>query len=337
MIWFDVENSPHVVFLKPIMEYLEENGIDYLVTAREYSETTKLLKKYGITHTVVGKYGGKNKILKIYNVLKRAFQLTRFLRDKKIKLSISHGSRPHCITSKILGVRSFTLYDYEYTETLLFNKLADFVGIPDMVPLNVIDSIGLPRKKLIHYPGLKEENYIWKYKLNRLDFLPNEKIIVTLRPPSMTANYHDRKSDLFFDGLMRKLIEDKNIFVVCIPRTHKQREYIENRYRLRKHFYIPNEPLNGMDLLYSSDVVISGGGTMNREAVVLGRRVYSIFGGKPGSIDLELERMGKLKMIRNIDELKSIEFKKMEEKEPKISDKTFKFIIKHIMWLYNKP
>jgi predicted glycosyltransferase len=92
-----------------------------------------------------------------------------------------------------------------------------------------------------------------------------------------------------------------------------------------------------MDLLYSSDVVISGGGTMNREAVVLGRRVYSIFGGKPGSIDLELERMGKLKMIRNIDELKSIEFKKMEEKEPKISDKTFKFIIKHIMWLYNKP
>jgi len=229
------------------------------------------------------------------------------------------------------------MYDYEYTETLVFNKFAHFVAIPDMVPLEIVKKIGLSEKKLIHYPGLKEENYIWDYKFKRLDFIPKDKIIVTLRPPSMTANYHDVKSDLFFDKLMEILINNSSIYVICIPRTEEQKIYIKKRYELPDHIFIPEAALPGIDLLYSSDVVISGGGTMNREAVVLGCKVYSIFGGKLGSIDLKLEEEKRMKMVRTIEDIEKIKFRKIDKnREIKISDNTFKFLLKKIMWIYNK-
>ena len=67
---------------------------------------------------------------------------------------------------------------------------------------------------------------------------------------------------------------------------------------------IPKKAVDGLNLLWHSDLVVSGGGTMNREAAALGIPVYSIFRGKTGAVDRQLENEGRLTMIQSVAEVK---------------------------------
>ena len=88
MIWFDLDNSPHVPLFKPIFEELDKRKAAYIVTARDYAQTAELLEYWEISHTIIGAHAGKNKIKKILNLLGRAKELSKFIKNIREILDI---------------------------------------------------------------------------------------------------------------------------------------------------------------------------------------------------------------------------------------------------------
>jgi hypothetical protein len=327
-IWIDVDNSPHVPLFAPLIRSYRENGVEVTLTARNHSQTIELLENEGFSGTfeVIGEHYGKSKFHKIRGLLLRAKQLVSYLKKNgaKIKVAVSHGSRSMILAAKWLKIPIITMYDYEFTETVIFNRFSDQVLIPEKIPDETLDKIGLPASKRVKYQGLKEELYL-KYfqpdktfwhefsKENQLNIEP-ETILIALRPPATTANYHHQNSEILFRELLKYLLSNPNTLTIISPRTDSQRLEIgqliaglkldANRYLILK------KAVSGLDLAFNIDLLISGGGTMNREAVLLGKPVYSIFAGKQGALDSAMEEEGLITFIRQPEDIKKIRLEK---------------------------
>lgn len=347
-IWIDLDNSPHVPLFVPIIRHYRNAGIEVLVTARDHSQTIELLDLAGLagSYTVVGTHAGASKARKISNLVSRAFQLVKhILKGIRPAVAISHGSRSMVLAAWLLRIPVITMYDYEFTETRIFNTLSDRVLVPDGIDDDALDRIGLPESKRNKYPGLKEELYIREYEPDarfraKLSTAAGREIsdkstLVILRPPASTANYHDERSDSIFAALLQHLNADET-FTVIVPRTKDQASEIDARLTAiesaERRFAILRSAVNGLDLINAADVVISGGGTMNREAVLLGVPVYSIFQGEQGSLDRKMERSGEITFIRHEADLAKIRLEKRQNSSahPELLDRVEQFVRKHI-------
>jgi len=154
------------------------------------------------------------------------------------------------------------------------------------------------------YPGLKEHVYVRNFRpdaavLSQLG-LKDQHLIVTVRPPATEAHYHNERGESLFFELMSFLLNDPRVRIVLMPRNGRQADWI----RLNKpgwfsnsRVVIPAGPMDGLNVIFHSDLVVSGGGTMNREAAALGVPAYSILCGKVGAVDRALERNGQLTMV----------------------------------------
>jgi predicted glycosyltransferase len=249
------------------------------------------------------------------------------------------------VAARLLRIPVITMYDYEFTETRIFNTFSERVLVPDGIDDDVLDEIGLSPTKKHKYPGLKEELYIRGWVPNA-DFraelsiaavrqIPHESILVLLRPPASTANYHDARSDSIFAALLQHL-NHAGVFTIIVPRTKEQAREIQNRLPSITHaeqrFTILRSAVNGLDLINAADVVISGGGTMNREAVLLGIPVYSIFQGEQGSLDRKMERSGEIVFIRTETDLAEVRLERRPDttQHRELSDRVEQFVRKHI-------
>lgn len=326
-VWIDVDNSPHVPLFAPMIKDYRRGGIEVILTARNHAQTIELLEKFGFggTFEIVGKHYGKSKINKIGGLLIRAQQLISYVKHRKkagtkIKVAVSHGSRSLVLAARFLRIPVITMYDYEFTETTIFNRFSDEVLTPDQIPDQVLDEINLPAAKRVKYSGYKEELYLKDYRSddsfwsklaaeNDFDF-SGEKILIALRPPATTANYHHKHSENLFRELLHYILNDARTFTMILPRTAEQKVEIENLIGELKinsrNFFIPEKAVDGLDLAYGADLLISGGGTMNREAALLGVPVYSIFAGRQGALDQAMEKSGLINFIREPQDLKKI-------------------------------
>jgi predicted glycosyltransferase len=310
MIWFDLDNSPHVPLFRPMFKELEERNIKFFITAGEYAQTIDLLKLWNIDFELIGKHGGRNKFKKISNLVYRASQLSRCIRDKDIKLAVSHGSRSQLLSAKINGIESILMMDYEYTERRIFNLLSTYLLIPKIIPDERLESARINLSKVIRYNGFKEELYINNFTPEK-DFrkkinIGNKDILIVIRPPGMSGNYHDRKSEGFFLKAVRFFLESANTVCLIVNRTDREKNFLINNFELSNKLRFLEKPVDGLQLLYCADICLSGGGTMNREAALLGTRTYSIFTGKRPYLDEYLQEVGKLKFIESDKDLESI-------------------------------
>lgn len=343
-IWIDLDNSPHVPLFAPIIRHYREQGVEVILTARDHSQTIELLNLHGFngTYFIVGRHYGKNKLNKIRGLLTRTINFA-FLRKMNVGVAVSHGSRSMVLAAVGLNVPILTMYDYEYTETRIFNKFSDKVLVPDAIPDEVLDKIGLPIKKRVKYPGLKEEVYVREFQptqdfrsqlLKKYDADENS-ILVVLRPPATTANYHSEKSEVLLDDILHLLLNANNVFTVVVPRTKEQAENlrtsIANVPDSAGRFVILNEAVDGLQLAFASDLLISGGGTMNREAALLGVPVYSIFAGRQGALDRQTEAEGLITFIRDARDLAKIRLSHRDRQVPNaLTDRVEKFVIEQI-------
>lgn len=324
MIWFDLDNSPHVPLFVPVIRELERRGEKCYVTVRDFAQTVELCKMWGLEIKEIGKHGGKNRIKKVFNIYNRARQLQEDVKSKKIELAVSHGSRAQVIASKKAGIPSILMMDYEYTEKFIFNRYADKLIIPKYIPDEVLKKAGIRMKKVSRYNGFKEELY-----LN--NFIPEENfrekigvrdsdILIVIRPPSLVGNYRKKESeDLFIDVI--KYLSSSEAKCLVINRTKEDLELMKDIIGKNKNVIFLKKVVDGLQLLYSADIVISGGGTMNRESALLGTKTYSIFKGRKPYLDEYLEREGKMKFINKIDDFKDIEIKKYEKKKINFKNK----------------
>ncbi|MFI5145335.1 MAG: DUF354 domain-containing protein [Ignavibacteria bacterium] len=319
MIWFDLDNSPHVPLFRPVFGELAGTGMQYVVTARNFAQTIDLLKYWNIPHTPMGVHGGKSKIKKVANILNRANQLKKFCKGKDISLAVSHGSRSQLVCAKMMKIPSMLMLDYEYTEAKIFNKLATNLLMPSFIPDERLKSAGFNLEKVIRYNGFKEELYLNTFVPDK-DFrkkigVPDENILVVFRPPGMTGNYHDVRSENLLISALEYVSSVKDAICLIVNRGETEKKYILNKIKPKENIIFLKDAVDGLQLLYSADLAISGGGTMNRESALLGTKTYSIFTGKRPYLDEYLESLGRLKFINAADEIHSIPVEKANGKK----------------------
>jgi uncharacterized protein len=307
-VWIDIDNSPHVPFFLPIIEQLRSRGIELVLTARDTYQVCELIEYFSLPCKVIGRHYGKNKLLKVWGTCVRAAALSPIVIARRPDLAISHGSRAQVLVCKSFGIPSLVVHDYEHSTKTGFIE-SDWILMPDVIPHTAMSK---RTDRVLKYRGLKEDVYVPQFSpdsaiLDELG-LGSQELIVTLRPPATEAHYHNPESEALFDQTLRFLAKQPQVHVVILPRSARQNEQIRKDWAdliSSGRVVIPERPVNGLNLIWFSDLVISGGGTMNREAAALGVPVYSIFRGKIGAVDKYLSANGRLVLIETADEIKT--------------------------------
>lgn len=313
-IWIDLDNSPHVPLFRPIIRELNARGAETVITARDYAQTEQLLQLWEIPHKLIGRHGGKDKSKKVMNLFTRSNQLRRYMKGQSIDLALNHGSRTQVVAAKMLGIPSIVMLDYEYTETRIFNYLSSYILIPEYIPDARLRSARINTAKVLRYPGFKEQLYLNDFVAEpgfreRLG-IGADRILMTMRPPAMEGNYHDPLSDSILLEILRRATADGRVYPLIVSRTGKDRGFLEDHFAGRIHFL--EQAVDGLQLIWNSDLFISGGGSMNRESALLGVPTYSIFTGKKPYLDEYLSERGRLTFIDAMERIGLLEISKRE-------------------------
>jgi predicted glycosyltransferase len=299
--WFDLTNSPHVLVLRPLIEALQADGAEVAVTARDFAQTVALCERFGIDCEVIGRHRGAKLGAKAVGLADRSVALARFARGKKFDIAIGHGSNDVTVAAFALRIPRTTMFDYEWAtvQHTVNCRLGNAVVVPDVIPPERLYKYGA-RGKLAPYAGLKEEYYLADFAadpavLAELSLDPGQPLAVVRTPPSVSL-YHRFENDLFA-AVLRRLRDQAQ--VVVLPRVAEQRAELERE----GGFVIPDHAIDAQSLIAYADVVVSAGGTMNREAVALGTPVYTTFEGRLGAVDEHLIRDGRLKKLTSAEEI----------------------------------
>ncbi|OLE51742.1 MAG: hypothetical protein AUG51_21555 [Acidobacteria bacterium 13_1_20CM_3_53_8] len=322
LIWVDLANSPHVPFFGALKTEFERRGHGVLITARDFAQTVEMAEKASLSPIVIGGFGGRKLTGKAGNLWARARALARWARGREIDLAVSHNSYSQILAARMIGIKSITLMDYEHQPAnhLAF-RLASRVIVPKGFPQKFLMKYGARASKVRRYEGTKEDVYL-------ADFVPNqefseklrelgvaaENILVVVRPPASDALYHRFENELF-DELLKKLVAQPNLKIILLARNHAQRETYSSRFW--GNMIVPHEALDGANLIASADLVISAGGTMNREAAALGVPAATIYAGKWAAIDEELVREGRLMRVASREDLDALPLKKKDGLNPR--------------------
>ncbi len=305
-IWIDLDNSPHVPFFRPIVDELRARGYVVFLTARDAFQVTDLTRLHQMQWITVGRHFGKNKVMKVVGLLVRTCQLLPSVAHNKPDLAVSHGSRAQTLAAKLMGIPSVVIADYEHVTHV---TRPDYMIVPEVIP---IETAGRFANRVFTYPGIKEDVYAATFKpdpsiVDELGLL-KEDIVVTVRPPATEAHYHNPESEKLFDAVVDLLIANHRIRTVLLPRNDTQAAEITRRWPqwlANGKMLIPRRAVDGLNLVWHSDLVISGGGTMNREAAALGVPVYSIFRGQIGAVDRYLAERGRLFLLETTNDVRT--------------------------------
>ncbi len=319
-IWIDLANSPHVPFFHALIPEFISRGHQVEITARDFAQTVELATRAGMLPHVVGGHGGGSITGKAGNLVGRGAALRRWARGRGIDLAVSHNSYAQIAAAAALGIKSVTLMDYEHQPAnhLAF-RLASRVIVPRAFPAAELRKYGASLRKVKRYDGLKEDVYLAGFKpdpafpetLRKLG-VTEQDVLVVARPPAREALYHRFENELF-DEVLAHLNSLPEVKIILLPRSDGQRD--EYGSRQLANVIIPREVLDGSNLVAAADLVISAGGTMNREAAVLGVPVASIYAGKWAAIDEELVKEGRLQKIDSRDAIASLIARKKPDRQ----------------------
>jgi predicted glycosyltransferase len=307
-IWIDLDNSPHVPLFAPIIKELRRRGHSVLVTARDCFQVCELARLLGVEHKLIGRHYGENKILKMVGLCIRAMELVPTVLSGRPDLALSHGSRAQLLLCAALKVPSIVMIDYEFAAGLTLMR-PTWIMVPEAIPDTAIH---FDHTRILKYTGIKEDVYVPRFAPDpniRTDLgLDEDDLVVTLRPPATEAHYHNPESDLLFHAVIDLLRDRSNTKIVLLPRNERQEISVRNSWPdlfAAGKIIVPGDAVDGLNLIWFSDLVISGGGTMNREAAALGVPVYSIFRGKIGAVDRHLANTDRLVLVESVEDVKT--------------------------------
>jgi predicted glycosyltransferase len=297
-VWVDLTNSPHVLVMRPVIERLRSEGHDVQVTARDFAQTIGLCNRFGIEHTAIGHHGGSGLTAKARGLAQRSLALTRWAAKRRFDLALGHGSNDVTVAAALLRIPCSTMFDYEWAtiQNTVNCTLAQAVVVPDAIPPARLRRYGA-RNKIRAYEGLKEEYYLADFEpdpsvLAALSIDRDQPLVVVRTPPEVSL-YHRFENDLF-GSVLRRLAGTQ---AVVLPRTRQQRDQLT----AAGGFIVPEQAIDAQSLIAYADLVVSAGGTMNREAVALGTPVYTLFEGRLGAVDEQLIAQGRLRRLTGPD------------------------------------
>jgi uncharacterized protein len=300
-VWIDLTNSPHVLVMRPVIRALERRGADVLVTARDFAQTIGLCERFGIEHEAIGRHRGGRLAAKGLGLLSRSVALARWARGRRIDIALGHGSNDVTVAARLLGIPASTAFDYEWARVqhTVNCRLCRAVVVPDAIPPERLAPYGATPAKLQRYPGLKEEYYLADFEpdpavLSELG-LDRDRPIAVVRTPPAVSLYHRFENPLFA-AVLERLRGSQS---VVLPRTAEQRAELAGA----GGFVVPEHAIDAQSLIAFADLVISAGGTMNREAVALGTPVWTTFEGRLGAVDERLIAEGRLRGLERAEDV----------------------------------
>ena len=323
-LWIDLANSPHVPFFKALARRFIAQGHEIETSAREFAETIPLAHAAGFKPYVTGVHGGRAVSAKAGTLMSRAWALARWARKRRIDLAISHNSYSQIVAARALRIKNVTLMDYEYQPAnhLAF-RLSSRIIVPASFPEESLRRFGASAAKVRRYHGTKEDVYLADFEPDpsfgkRLCELgvKTDNVLVLMRPPAHDALYH-RFQNTLFDEALSMLLADARVQVILLPRSEAQRSVYSAR--AGENLIVPDAPLDGANLIAASDLVISAGGTINREAAALGVPAASIYAGKCAAVDEALIKEHRLTRIAEADQLRDLAIRKKERVKPRRS------------------
>lgn len=306
----DLTNSPHVPFFAPLVRAARERGDDVVITARQFAQTVELAQLHGLEATVIGTHGGSSRAGKLKAAAHRTWALNRFVKHSvrdsgAFDVALSHGSTDLPFVAHKNQIPHVTIFDYEWAHTQhrINCRYSWRVAIPDAIPLDRLDAYHCAGR-IVTYPGLKEEYYLDASTLDittvrRTLNLEAKNLLVVLRPPADMALYHRGITNDLFGAVLDRVRSVDDAVAVVLARTPAQRRALQASIGQDSSVIIPNTAIDGASLVAASDVVVSAGGTMNREAAALGVPVYTVFAGRMGGVDEQLIADGRLKLLRD--------------------------------------
>jgi uncharacterized protein len=307
-VWVDLDNSPHVPFFAPIIGELERQGYSVFLTARHCFQVCALADLFQLHYRRIGRHYGKSFVMKASGTCLRAFQLLPGAWRHRPDLAVSHGSRSQLISAKLAGIPTVVICDYEFAKPVP-GAAPTWVMVPEVIPA---ESVHFGHRRILKYPGIKEDVYVPAFKPDSAILaelgLDAGRIIVTLRPPANEAHYHNPESDKLLDATLDLLSRQPKVQVVLLPRHAKQGTALRKMWPelfTSGQMMIPKGAVDGLNLMWHSDLVISGGGTMNREAAALSVPVYSIFRGNIGAVDRYLAAAGRLVLLESAEDVRT--------------------------------
>jgi len=322
-IWIDLGNSPHAPFFRPLAKEFERRSHQVDTTARAFAQTVELARAAGFDPAVIGSHGGKNISSKAIKLVQRAAGLAKWARPRKFDLAVSHNSHEQILAARMLSIPAVTLMDYEHhPANHLSFRLASRVIVPNAFPEDALRRYGVSNKKVRRYDGIKEDVYLadfvpdpcfWK-ELNKLD-IAKSNVLVVARAPASFALYHRMVNELF-DKLVDHLTTEEKVKLVLLSRTPEQRAKLKAEHTAGNVIF-PTEALDGANLIGAADLVVSAGGTMNREAAALGIPAVTTFAGKWAADDEQLVREGRLIRCNTIADLERVKAEKKPQPNPR--------------------
>ncbi len=335
-LWIDLANSPHVPFFRALREKLITCGHEIEFTARDFAETVPLAQAAGLSPQVLGGYGGRKIAGKAGNLSTRAWALATWARHRSFDLAVSHNSYSQILAARALRLTNVTLMDYEYQPAnhLAF-RLSSRIIVPKSFPAKQLRYYGAGTAKVRRYAGIKEDVYLANFRpdpsfttrLCELGISP-DNVLVLMRPPAHDALYHRFQNELF-DEAIAALHVQVNVKIILLPRNELQRAaYTTMTHR---NLIVPKEPLDGANLIAASDLVISAGGTINREAAALGVPAASIYQGQWAAVDEELVHEGRLLRISTVSDFEAIPLQKKTALHPRAATEVIDEVVGFIL------
>ena len=311
-IWIDLANSPHVLFFRPVIDELHRRGIATHCTARDFAQTLPLCRELGIDAEPFGSHGGSGIVGKLRSLAERVAALRAVARRIAPSVAVSHNSYAQLVAARSLRVAAVTAMDYEHQPAnhLAF-RCADLIAVPDTYPMDCLRAQGARPGTTWRYHGLKEDITLAGFA-PRKEYLSDQgidasRIIVVVRPPARMALYH-RFDNPLFERLLARVRKIDGLAVILLPRTDGQARELESQGF--GSMLWRGDTLDGRELVAGADAVISAGGSMNREAAVLGTPAYSIYAGTLGAVDRTLVARGRLQLLSDQTDIDALELRK---------------------------
>ena len=324
-IWIDLNNSPHVPFFRALVTEFERRGHEVEITARDFAQTVELAHAAGFAPAVIGEHGGRKLTGKALKLVERVWGLARWTRGRRFNLAVSHNAHEQLVAARALGIKSVTLMDYEHNPANhLSFRLAARVIVPEVFPAAALRRCGVRESKVRRYHGIKEDVYLADFVADaqfaeslRTQFGIDtaRDILVVVRPPARDALYHRFENELF-EELLERLNGCDRLRVLLLARTGAQRDTYHARFQ-SGNIIFPCTALDGANLIAAADLVVSAGGTMNREAAALGVPAATVYAGEWAAVDEQLVREGRLTRVSTREDLKNLRIEKKRSVTPR--------------------
>lgn len=284
--WVDIFNGPHVHFFQNADLFFNHS----IFTARNYKPIPELIKLYGIDAKIIGVHGGKENIKKLNASSRRIVELADYIKDKNADVAVHKHSVEAARVAWGLGIKSISFIDNELMvpQNMLVCPLSNVLIAPICINQYVLRNFTPSHVSILQFDGVCEVANVYKYKpsenvLKKLN-LKTDKPIIVLRGEPLLASYNKKSS--IVKNIIEKIKSDvPDAQVVHVSRDGEQIENVQETFDARS-------------LCYYADIVISGGGTMTREAALLGTRAITYF-YNPLSVDKYLMKFGLLESYRD--------------------------------------